>query len=148
MPKVVLDSSILISAFFTPHGTCAEVLRRAPEHYHLYLSDEIIAETTSSLLYDEKSMARYGYGREEVEEFVVSLDQVATMVTDLPQERIVPKDPKDDIIIATALKAQAHYVVTGDRVHLIAMGEYRGIGIITPRQLLNLLDTVHGEKAL
>ena len=147
MPKVVLDSSTLISAFLTPQGTCAEVLRRAQGHYELCLSDEIMAETASSLLHDEKSQARYGYEREEVEKFILALDAAATIVSELPQERMVPNDPKDDIIIGTALRAEAQFVITGDRNHLLVLGEYQDIAIITPRQFLDMLDQGHQEKA-
>jgi uncharacterized protein len=52
--------------------------------------------------------------------------------------RVVPLDPKDDVIVATAIRAQAEYLVTGDR-HLLSLGSYRGIQIVTPRRFLNLL---------
>ena len=38
------------------------------------------------------------------------------VVGDLPQLRVVPSDPSDDVIVATALKAGAQYLVTGDRI--------------------------------
>src|SRR5215203_151225 len=130
MRRVVLDSSTLISAFLTPRGTCAEVLLRAKDGYQLFLSDEIVAETTSSLLLDEKSQQKYGYGYHEVEEYALSLLAGAMKVGELPQTCMVPVDQKDDIIIATALVAQAQFVVTGDRKHLLSMNEYQGIAII------------------
>lgn len=42
------------------------------------------------------------------------------------------------MIVATAVAAGADCLVTGDR-HLLALGRYGGIRIVTPRQLLDLL---------
>jgi predicted nucleic acid-binding protein len=43
------------------------------------------------------------------------------------------------MIVATAMKARADYIVTGDR-HLLVLGAYEGIRMVTPRQFLDLLD--------
>ncbi|MEZ5863927.1 MAG: hypothetical protein R3D25_07570 [Geminicoccaceae bacterium] len=51
----------------------------------------------------------------------------------------MPLDPKDDMIIATAVAASANYLVTGDRRHLLPIGTYAGIHIVTPRDFLDLL---------
>jgi uncharacterized protein len=57
---------------------------------------------------------------------------------DLPAIRVVPLDPKDDAIVATALKAKADFLVTGDR-HLLSHGSHESIQIVAPRQFLDLL---------
>lgn len=140
MPRAVLDSSALISAFLTPRGTCADLLRAADRGaFVVCLSPEIIAETAGRLLGKPKLQARYGYDRAEVEEFCQRLLALARLVSDLPAGRFVPDDPKDDAIVATALAAGADYLATGDRRHLLSMGVHQGVRILTPRQLLDLL---------
>lgn len=52
----------------------------------------------------------------------------------------VAAHPHDDVIIATALSAQAHYLVTGDR-QLLDRKSYRGAEFLTPRQFLALLES-------
>ena len=61
-------------------------------------------------------------------------------MTDLPRLQAVPADPKDDMVVATAVAAKAEYLVTGDRKHLLSLGTYEGIQIVTPREFLELLD--------
>jgi uncharacterized protein len=140
MPRAVLDSSVLVSAFLTPKGTCADVLRAASGGaFVFWLSPEILAETARSLLRDPKLQARYGYDRAKVEEFCGRLLAGAEVVTDLPQGRFVPEDPKDDMVVATAVASRADYLVTGDRKHLLSLGAYEGIRIVTPRQFLDAL---------
>ena len=141
MLKAVLDSSVLISAFFTPPGVPGQVLDAAESGvFTLCLSREILTETVGVLLRNTKLQARYGYGRENVDEFCDGLAAIAQQVSDLPQLQAVPLDPKDNMVVATALAAKADYLVTGDRRHLLSLGSYEGIKIITPRQFLDMLE--------
>jgi predicted nucleic acid-binding protein len=51
----------------------------------------------------------------------------------------VATHPEDDLILATAVSAQADYLVTGDR-HLLALGMFHGVQIVSPREFLTILD--------
>jgi putative PIN family toxin of toxin-antitoxin system len=55
------------------------------------------------------------------------------------------RDPADEIILAAAVDANAHVVVSGDR-DLLVLGSYRGTLILTPRQFLHWLDPSTGEN--
>ena len=79
------------------------------------------------------------YADTDVRDFIRWLLTQAEMVTDLPALRVVLNDPKDDPIIATAVAAKADYLVTGDRAHLLPLGEYEGIHILSPREFLEIL---------
>jgi predicted nucleic acid-binding protein len=52
--------------------------------------------------------------------------------------RVVERDPKDDMIVATALAARAGYLVSGDR-DLLDLDPYEGIRILTARAFLEVL---------
>jgi predicted nucleic acid-binding protein len=80
----------------------------------------------------------YAYPDEKIDLFIDGLSADAEMVGDLPQIRVVPLDSKDDVIVATAVRANADLLVTGDR-HLLSLGSHEGIRIVTPRQFLDLL---------
>ena len=67
------------------------------------------------------------------------LAALAEMAAELPKLRAVPGDPKDDMVVATAVATTAEYLVTGDRKHLLSLGTYEGIQIVTPRDFLELL---------
>ncbi len=140
MPDVVLDSSVLISAFLTPVGTSARVLRAGRAGaFVLHLSPEIIAEVAAKLHGKPKLAVRYGFSPAQVRAFCDDLAASAQLVGDLPRGRFVPGDPTDDPIVATAVAARADYLVTGDLRHLLPLGTYRGIRIVTPRELLDVL---------
>src|SRR5215213_4196682 len=116
MPKAVLDSSVLISAFLTPKGACAELLEAGyAGQFVLALSLEIVAETMEKLLRKHKLQALYGYDRAKVKEYARQLLAAAELSGELPNlTGIVPNDPKDDMVVATAVAAGANYLVAGD----------------------------------
>jgi predicted nucleic acid-binding protein len=46
-------------------------------------------------------------------------------------------DPDDDVFLECAVEANADYLVSGDEQHVQAVGEYRGVAIVSPRQFLD-----------
>jgi len=52
--------------------------------------------------------------------------------------RGVAEDEDDDFVLATAVAGRADYLATGDK-GLLALREFRGVAIITPRTFLDLL---------
>jgi len=51
----------------------------------------------------------------------------------------IPKDPTDEMFLSAALDAKADLIVSSDR-HLLDLGEYKGVPILTVRQFLELLE--------
>jgi predicted nucleic acid-binding protein len=45
----------------------------------------------------------------------------------------VPDDPDDNLIVESALEANASFIVSGDR-HLLAVRTYKSISIVSPRR--------------
>lgn len=138
--RAVLDSSTLVSAFVTLKGTSGQLLSAARRGaFDLYLSAEILRET-AAVLGRPKIAERYRRGAGAADEFCIGLAASAFLVPYVPKIRAVPDDPDDDMIVATAVAAGARYLVTGDR-HLLSLGQYQDIRIVTPRQFLDLLRT-------
>lgn len=48
----------------------------------------------------------------------------------------VSRNPDDDAILACAVEAHADVLVTGDRRHLLPLGEVAGVRLLTPQALL------------
>jgi putative PIN family toxin of toxin-antitoxin system len=57
------------------------------------------------------------------------------------QVKAVAADPDDDVVLDCALAAAATHVVTGDRRHLLPMGSFRGIAIVTPADFLTAVES-------
>ena len=72
-------------------------------------------------------------------------------MTDLPQVAVVIRDPNDDMVVATAQRAQAAYIVTRDK-DLLSLQHYEGITMITPEAFMVILreqirNATEGEEA-
>ncbi len=61
MLKAVLDTSILVSAFLKHEGINAKIFLGAKDQYHLYLSEDILEETSLVLLRYERIRKKYHY---------------------------------------------------------------------------------------
>ena len=139
MLKAVLDTSILVSAFLKHEGVNAKIVLGAKNWYQLYLSEEILEETSLVLLTYERIRKKYHYSDDEALEYLAILRVVAEEVLiKLPKIRVIERDPKDDPVIACALKARADYIVSKDD-HLKDLKEYRGIKIVSSQEFLELL---------
>ena len=66
-------------------------------------------------------------------------------MTDLPQLAVVIRDPNDDMVIATAQRAQAAYIVTRDK-DLLSLQYYEGITMITPEAFIAIVRE-HGRMS-
>jgi putative PIN family toxin of toxin-antitoxin system len=58
---------------------------------------------------------------------------------ELLQEPIVEADPDDDIFVYAAIAAEARVIVSGD-IHLLSLGQFRRIHILSPAELVKLID--------
>jgi putative PIN family toxin of toxin-antitoxin system len=93
--------------------------------------DELMAKLQSKLAFDPRQ----------------ALDAAADLLGFL---RVVPisgsvkgvvADPDDDKVLETAVVAGATHVVTGDRRHLIPIGTFQGVAIVSPADFLTVAAT-------
>ena len=145
MPKAVLDTTILVSAFLrnVPGGVSHDLLGFAGSAYDLFLCDGILEETARVLLRDERKRARNSYSDADVVEYCQELALMGTITQDLPDLHVV-RDPNDDMIVACAVAAGAEYVVTRDK-DLLSLGSHEGISIIAPEAFLQILRATGGR---
>jgi uncharacterized protein len=123
MPKAVVDTTVLISAFITPEGVAAELIERGRQAaFELCLPRDIIEELRSRLLGRQRIRRRYQYDDEWVHQHCGRLEIAAIqLVIDPPVVSVVDRDPNDDMVIACALAAEADYIVSRDK-DLLSLG--------------------------
>jgi predicted nucleic acid-binding protein len=79
---------------------------------------------------------KYHLSDEETEQAISLLEHAALLVTgETDVAGSVPDVPKDEMFLACALDGQADVIVSGDH-HLLDLGSYREIPIMTARQFL------------
>ncbi len=72
---------------------------------------------------------------EEAAAIVENIDTRA-VILDAPPDVDLSPDPKDNPILAAAIAGKADLIVSGDKKHMLALGEVEGIPIVTARDAL------------
>ncbi|MEX2091069.1 MAG: putative toxin-antitoxin system toxin component, PIN family [Pirellulales bacterium] len=142
--RIVLDTNILARATPGKSGPAAAVREAIRPPHLLVLSSHLLTELAEVLRY-ERVRRLHGLTEGEIEFFVDALRLDALIVeVELPAiTAIVPNDPDDDPIVATAVVGRAEYLCSLDR-HLFrpevqAHCAQRGVRVVTDVELLALL---------
>ena len=132
--KVVLDTSVLISALIKA-GKPRELFFRLAEEKMLILSRQILEEFLE--VAEDPRVKKY-VKEQETAAFLNSLRDATKIVEVKSKFRAVKEDPDDDVFVNTAYDGKADYIVSGD-AHLLSLGEFRGIKIVTVDEMLRIL---------
>lgn len=129
---VVLDTNVIVAALVAK-GLCHEVVVRA-------LGSSTVV--TSPALLDELELtlrAKFTIGPAATA-FLEQLRLRVHLVVPTPLAAPVSRDADDDVVLATAVAANATAIVTGD-LDLLVLRSYRGIEMLTPRDFLSRLPS-------
>ena len=139
MLKAVIDTNVFVSSLLVRAGLPARVLEAWRERqYLLIVSPAIIAEIRATLRYP-RIRRKYANTDEDVEQLVALLEHDALIVPGgVDVANAIPQDPSDEVVLACAIEAQADLIVSGDH-HLLDLGAYQDIPILTARQFLERL---------
>jgi uncharacterized protein len=137
--RAVLDANVFVSAVIHPDGPPGRIIEQflLTDAFTLVLSDAIVDEVMRALAYPK--VRRYVRRGLDPALWMEDLVLLADFVLDTVQVTGVSKDPDDDKYLAAAIAGRASLVVTGDP-HLLTVGEYEGVRIVTPRAFLDLLS--------
>jgi uncharacterized protein len=123
--RVVLDTNVLVAAL-TTRGLCEAVFLVCLRSHEIVISEHILKELARNLVGKAKLPASHA------DDMVVFLRRRARIVRPAKVPPSACRDHSDLPVLGTALAAKAECLVTGDR-DLLAIGEYGGIPILSPR---------------
>ena len=133
--RTVLDTNVLISAFNFPGGS--------PEYVYRFVVEGRLELATSRALLAEFGRIltdKFGWDPDHPEEAVAQVARIASVVKPAEQVQVIAADPADDRVLEAAAEAGADVIVSGDK-HLLRLGNWRSIRIISPAHLLAELET-------
>jgi putative PIN family toxin of toxin-antitoxin system len=123
--KVFLDTNVIVSAV-TTRGLCADVFRTVLAEHELITSSRVLKEVRRIL------KMKFDVPDELIVEYleIIEQDAVVAEFKDLPH---LPIKDKDDIeIVAAAVSASSHVLVTGDR-EVQSIKNFKNVRIMSPR---------------
>jgi putative PIN family toxin of toxin-antitoxin system len=139
--SAVLDTNVLASGFIgleRPESVPGELIRRWGDAvFTLVVSEHILIELDRTFA-DRYFSRRMSAAR--IEAVIQGLREDAIVHQITARVRGVATQPKDDLVLATAISAGAAYLVTGDHP-LQSIGQYEGVAILSPRRFLDVLES-------
>jgi len=132
--RLVLDTNTAISALLW-HGTPGKLIDAAQSKtFSLFSSAPLLAELRGALLREKfaKQLKTKGLMPDEIADGYAALVSIVTPAVIRPA---IAHDPPDDVVLATALAAQADLIVSGD-ADLLNLKTYQGIPIVGPAEAL------------
>lgn len=135
-PRVVFDTNVLVAAYNWPGGMADRaywLLRLGAGELH-----------TSAFILDEVERIlreKFDWEDDRVARAVAQIRRTSTGVHESSERvDIIEKDPTDNRILECALAADAEFLVTGDKKHLLPLGSFRGVSIIELRDFVDILS--------
>lgn len=133
MITAVFDTNIYISAIGFDNQP-EHLIRLAHQHiFTLYTSPDINAEISSIL---SRKLLR---SHSQITRDIQMIEYATELVFPLNQLNVVKNDPSDNKILECALSCHAHYIVSGDKKHLLPLKKFNDTKIITVSEFLAIL---------
>lgn len=134
MTRIVVDTNVLVSIAL-PGSRLQSLLAAWQEgRCRLLISREIFDEYLRVLLYP-----KFHLSSEDVKRILGrELWPYAEIVQVTSSVDVIAADPTDNKFLACALDGRAQVIISGDH-HLLALGEFHGIEILTAREFLSRL---------
>jgi putative PIN family toxin of toxin-antitoxin system len=131
---VVFDTNVVASASFWRGAPFDCLVAWAQGRCEAVVSPALLAEYHETI-----EELRLDYPQREPVEWVDALTESAELI--FPTERATgaTPDPGDEMVLECALAAEADYIVSGDKKHLLVLREFRGIRIVSPSDFLRRL---------
>ena len=132
--RIVLDTNVIISGILFG-GIPRSILDMLISGKHdFFLSMAIIEEIREVL-----NRPKFGFDNGNALMVVEELHSLCTIVKPVKSIKFIIDDPADNKILECAVAANAEIIISGDS-HLLSVGSYKGIKILSPRQLISTAD--------
>jgi putative PIN family toxin of toxin-antitoxin system len=135
---VVADTNVLISALMFG-GLPGRFLDLALGRRFTLLASKALLDEL-----DEKLRGKFAVSESDALVIRAKLEGSAELADPDFQLNAVPDDPDDNRVLECAVAGKADFIVSGDR-HLLRIGDYEGIAIVTVRQFLESAGVLRAD---
>ena len=131
--KIVLDTNILISAFGwkgKPNEIFSKVING---EFKLIMSRKQLEEVEMVIEYP-----KFSFTNDQKNRFLMVLLNTVNIVETNGELRLIKEDPKDDVILESAIENDVDFLISGDE-HLLKIKKYSNTKIVTAAEFLELI---------
>ena len=137
--RIVLDTNVILSALLwrgTPYRLLTSI--RQQMNAQLFSSTPLLEEL-ADVLTRPSAAKRLATINRSGADVLIDYVEAVNLVSPASIGRVVASDPDDDVVIATALAANANLIVSGDN-DLLSLKQYQNIPILSPADALGLIE--------
>lgn len=111
--RAVIDTNIWVSALLNPFGFPARLRKSFEEGAFQHIISEPIIEELAGVLSRPRIKDKYGITKGDIQELLILIEERSEHVL-LSGNVNICRDKNDDLVIETAIKGRADYLVTRD----------------------------------
>jgi putative PIN family toxin of toxin-antitoxin system len=138
MFKVVIDTNLLINGSHDDYNYANRIIDAVIDGKVLAFANR--ATLAENCLMAGKKVTDMDYKKK----LDIYFEKVRT-VGDATERLAVVEDPDDNKLVESAVAAEANYVISSDR-HLLKLGHYDGIPVVSPQQFWNIFQEESGDS--
>ena len=134
--RVVLDTNVIISALNFPGNERMALELALRGRFEFILSLFILEEVAGVLT------RKFGWDEERTAQAIRVIENAAIVIEPPRLEDVIEGGHADNRVLECVVAANADYLVTGDRRHLLPLEEHRGTRIVNAPRFLSALGQV------
>ncbi len=141
-PRVTVDVNIFVSGTIVKRGNPFLLLEAWRKRlFTLVISQAVISELTT-VLHRPQIQKTYQISPDEITDLLEAMERTSTVCVPQKVLPVTVRDPKDEIILATALGGKTNYLVTGDKDLLVLKNspKLEQVKIMTVDEFLKFLE--------
>ncbi|MGH2561896.1 MAG: putative toxin-antitoxin system toxin component, PIN family [Thermomicrobiales bacterium] len=135
MRRILFDANVWVSAFIYPSSVPGQSIR--------LLRLKRVSSVISPALIDQvlRALVRIRASEETLQEARTELVTLSSLVEPTLRLAVIIAKESDNRVLECAVAGQVEFIVTGDRKHLLRLGQYEGIPIISPREFVETVGS-------
>lgn len=136
--RAVLDTNVLVSSLLrvdTPPAAIRDAW--VGGKFELVIS-QLLFEELEGVLERPKIRRNVRWSPGESHELLTAIRQNSQFVNPALPLNVITADPSDNRVLEAAVEGNARYIVSGDQ-HLLALGSFEGIEIVSPARFAAIL---------
>ncbi len=137
VPQIILDTNILFAALYSNKGASFDLVSMIDSgKFNLHLSVPLVLEYEDVLLRNAKE---FELSKRDIHKFLDYLCLKATLHEVYYLWRPTLKDPKDEMILEVAVKAQCDYIVTYNKADFRGADRF-GLQVVNAAEFIMILN--------
>ena len=142
--KAVVDTNIWVSALINPHGLPASLRQAFDKGLFTAVISAPLLDELRNVLSRPKIKEKCAIADEDILSLLLLIEELSEETT-LTGDVALCRDPNDNMIIETAVRGKAKYLISGDKditddKEVLSYLSQHGVSVISPSTFLSVIN--------